>query len=196
MTTWVSTPEPERVLASSVFFDFRGMVGHKELARNLRQHVTQICTGQDLFLRYLAADCLKSRPPLTFFKGFIVEKDGQHKNTLDIKTRGMLPFMDFARVMALYYGIRETNTLGRLDQLHQEGHISRDLYHEAREAFEFLLHVRLVHQLEQMEQGVSPDNRIDPGLLSALEKRTLREAFGVTTALHGVLREVFRLNLG
>ncbi|NLV96645.1 MAG: cyclic nucleotide-binding/CBS domain-containing protein [Desulfovibrionales bacterium] len=196
VTTWVSTPEPERVLASSVFFDFRGMVGHKELARNLRQHVTQICTGQDLFLRYLAADCLKSRPPLTFFKGFIVEKDGQHKNTLDIKTRGMLPFMDFARVMALYYGIRETNTLGRLDQLHQEGHISRDLYHEAREAFEFLLHVRLVHQLEQMEQGVSPDNRIDPGLLSALEKRTLREAFGVTTALHGVLREVFRLNLG
>ena len=195
VNTWTASPEPERVLASSVFFDFRGVHGHKDLAENLRQHVTTACAGKDLFLRYLAADCLNSKPPLTFFKNFMVEKDGAHKNTLDIKTRGLLPFMDFARVMALYHGIRETSTLGRLDLLHQEGHLSRDLYHEAREAFEFLLHSRLMHQLEQMEQGISPDNRLDPGTLSSLEKRTLREAFGVTTALHGVLREVFRLNM-
>ncbi|UTF48935.1 DUF294 nucleotidyltransferase-like domain-containing protein [Desulfomicrobium sp. ZS1] len=195
VNTWTATPEPERVLASSVFFDFRGVYGHKDLAENLRQHVTNACAGKDLFLRYLAADCLNAKPPLTFFKNFMVEKDGAHKNTLDIKTRGLLPFMDFARVMALYHGIRETSTLGRLELLHQEGHLSRDLFHEAREAFEFLLHSRLMHQLEQMEQGILPDNRLDPGKLSSLEKRTLREAFGVTTALHGVLREVFRLNM-
>lgn len=194
--TWVGAPEPQRVLASSVFFDFRGVFGNKDLAENLRHHVTRTCAGKDLFLRYLAADCLNAKPPLTFFKNFMVEKDGEHKNTLDIKTRGLLPFMDFARVMALNHGIRETSTLGRLESLHQEGHLSRDLYHEAREAFEFLLHARLIHQLEQMEQGVKPDNRLDPGKLSALEKRTLREAFGVTAALHGVLREVFRLNMG
>ena len=193
--SWIETPEPERVLASSVFFDFRGVFGHKDLAENLRQHVTAACAGQDLFLRHLAADCLNARPPLTFFKNFMVEKNGEHRNTLDIKARGLLPFMDFARVMALNYGVRETSTLGRLDQLHQAGHLSRDLYHEAREAFEFLLHARLMHQLEQMEQGEQPDNRLDPGTLSTLEKRTLREAFGVIGSLHGVLREVFRLNL-
>ena len=196
VNTWTTAPEPERVLASSVFFDFRGVYGHKDLAENLRQHVTNACAGKDLFLRYLAADCLNAKPPLTFFKNFMVEKDGAHKNTLDIKSRGLLPFMDFARVMALYHGIRETSTLGRLELLHQEGHLSRDLFHEAREAFEFLLHSRLMHQLEQMEQGITPDNRLDPGKLSSLEKRTLREAFSVTTALHGVLREVFRLNMG
>ncbi|NLW80176.1 MAG: cyclic nucleotide-binding/CBS domain-containing protein [Desulfovibrionales bacterium] len=194
--TWVAAPEPQRVLASSVFFDFRGVYGHKDLSENLRQHVTSACAGKDLFLRYLAADCLNARPPLTFFKNFMVEKDGAHRNTLDIKARGLLPFMDFARVMALYHGIRETGTLTRLDLLHQAGHLSRDLYHEAREAFEFLLHARLMHQLEQMEAGKKPDNRIDPASLSALEKRTLREAFGVISALHGVLRETFRLNMG
>lgn len=194
--TWVAAPEPQRVLASSVFFDFRGVCGHKDLAENLRQHVTSACAGKDLFLRYLAADCLNARPPLTFFKNFMVEKDGEHRNTLDIKARGLLPFMDFARVMSLYHGIRETGTLTRLDLLHQAGHLSRDLYHEAREAFEFLLHARLMHQLEQMEAGTKPDNRIDPGTLSSLEKRTLREAFGVISALHGVLRETFRLNMG
>lgn len=196
VTVWSSTPEPERVLASSVFFDFRGVYGHKDLAEQLRLHVTESCAGRDLFLRYLAADCLSARPPLTFFKNFMVEKDGEHKNTLDIKARGLLPFMDFARVMALRTKVRETSTLGRLEQIHARGYLSRDLYHEAREAFEFLLHVRLMHQLEQLEQGGAPDNRIDPGTLSALEKRTLREAFGVITALHGVLRDEFHLNLG
>jgi len=194
--SWVAAPEPKRVLAGSVFFDFRPVAGNRDLGENLRQHVTSVCAGKDLFLRFLASDCLNARPPLTFFKNFVVEKDGEHKNTLDIKARGLLPFMDFARVMSLYHGIRETSTLGRLDQLHQSGHLSRDLYHEAREAFEFLLHARLMHQLEQMEQGRTPDNHIEPGTLSALEKRTLREAFGVTSALHGVLREVFRLNMG
>ncbi len=196
VSSWVTRPEPQRILSSSVFFDFRGVHGHKDLAENLRRHVTRTCVGQDVFLRHMAADCLNSRPPLTFFKNIIVEKDGEHKNTLDIKTRGLLPFMDFARVMALYHGIRETSTLGRLDQLYDAGQLSRDLYHEAREAFEFLLHARLMHQLEQMEQGQKPNNHIDPATLSSLEKRTLREAFGVTTALHGVLREVFRLHLG
>lgn len=196
VTVWTSTPEPEQVLASSVFFDFRGLYGHKDLATQLRTHVTEACAGRDLFLRYLAADCLKARPPLTFFKNFMVEKNGEHKNTLDIKARGLLPFMDFARVMALRARVRETSTLGRLEQVQAGGFLSRDLYHEAREAFEFLLHVRLMHQLQQMEQGRTPDNRIDPGALSALEKRTLREAFGVITALHGVLREEFHLNMG
>ena len=33
---------------------------------------------------------------------------------LDIKNRGLAPFVDFARVLALRYGVRETNTLERL----------------------------------------------------------------------------------
>ncbi len=192
--SWVVTPEPQRVLSSAVFFDFRGAFGQTELAADLRRYVMELCAGQDLFLRHLAANCLNARPPLTLFRNFVVEKDGAHKNTLDIKLRGLLPFMDFARVLALKHGITETGTLGRLEALHQDGHLSRDLYHEAREAFEFLLQVRLMHQLEQMEQGLPPDNRIDPGTLSSLEKRTLREAFGVTSALHAVLTGIFRLD--
>ena len=50
---------------------------------------------------HLAKDCLTGKPPLSFFRNFIVEKDGEHKNRLDIKTRGLVPFVDFARVMAL-----------------------------------------------------------------------------------------------
>ncbi|BDV01917.1 nucleotidyltransferase family protein [Thermodesulfomicrobium sp. WS] len=190
---WRTSPEPTEVLHSSIFFDFRPLFGRMHLGTELRDHITTSCAGQTVFLRYLAAEAVRARPPLTFFKGFVVEKDGQHKNSLDIKTRGLLPFLDFARVMALYHGIPETGTLGRLDALHAGGHISRDLHSEAREAFEFLLHLRLARQLEQVEAGQQPHNYIDPSTLTALEKRTLREAFGLVSALHEVLRDTFHL---
>ena len=192
---WKTTPEPTEVLHSSVFFDFRPIFGRMQLGMELRDHITATCAKQSVFLRHLAAEALRSRPPLTFFKGFVVEKDGEHKNALDIKTRGLLPFLDFARVLALYHGIPETSTLGRMDALHEAGHISRDLHSEAREAFEFLLHLRLVHQLEQIEAGGQPNNYIQPDRLTTLEKRTLREAFGVVGALHEVLRDTFHLRI-
>jgi CBS domain-containing protein len=192
---WRASPEPTEVLQSSVFFDFRPLHGRLRLGMELRDHITTSCAGQAVFLRHLAAEAVRSRPPLTFFKGFVVEKDGEHKNALDIKTRGLLPFLDFARVMALYHGIPAAGTLSRLDALHAGGHISRDLYSETREAFEFLLHLRLVRQLEQVEAGQQPHNYLDPNALTALEKRTLREAFGLVSALHEVLRDTFHLRL-
>ncbi len=38
---------------------------------------------------HLAKDCMAAKTPLTFFKNFIVEKDGKYKNRLDLKTQGL-----------------------------------------------------------------------------------------------------------
>jgi len=49
-------------------------------------------------------------PPLSFYGNSVVEKDGRYGETLDLEGRGLAFFVDFARVMSLKYGIRETNT--------------------------------------------------------------------------------------
>jgi CBS domain-containing protein len=193
--SWIRVPEPKEVLHATIFFDFRPGYGKAGLAEDLRNFVTRQAARQDVFLRYLAQDCLETRPPLSFFKNIIVERDGEHKNTLDIKRRGLVPFMDFARVLSLKHEIKETNTMDRLDLLAKGGHIPDSLHTEAREAFEFLLHVRLMHQLELIENNRPPDNRIDPSELTPLEKRTLKDAFGVIGRLQSFLREMFRLNI-
>ncbi|NCC26404.1 MAG: cyclic nucleotide-binding/CBS domain-containing protein, partial [Deltaproteobacteria bacterium] len=176
---WILRPEPREVLHATIFFDFRPGFGYHELGTKLREHLTETARRQDIFLRLLAQDCLTTRPPLSFFKNFIVEKDGEHKNTLDIKGRGLVPFVDFARLMSLKHGIRESNTLARYELLEKAGHISPELYADICDAYEFLMQIRLVHQLRQMERGDEPDNRINPGRLSELEKRTLKDAFSV-----------------
>jgi len=190
---WVSEPNPEEVLNATIFFDFRPTYGNIELGRALRNFLTEQCRKNTAFLYFLAQDCVSSPPPLSFFRNFIVEKDGEHKNQLDIKKRGIAPFVDFTRLMSLKNGIKETNTLARMQLLHEGGHLSRELYTEMRDAYEFLMQLRLVHQLQLLEQGRTPDNYIDPASLSELEKQTLKEAFGVIGRMHGVLKNLFRV---
>jgi CBS domain-containing protein len=190
---WMNAPEPQAVLHATIFFDFRPGYGHFSLAERLRDHLVAVAPQRSIFLMHLARDCLVGKPPLSFFRNFIVEKDGEHKNRLDIKTRGLVPFVDFGRVMALKHGIRETNTLARLQTLAESNFIPRDLYMETREAYEYQMQLRLVHQIAMMEQGLTPNNYIDPAELSELEKQTLKEAFAVINRIQGYIKTELRV---
>ncbi|MEW6348027.1 MAG: DUF294 nucleotidyltransferase-like domain-containing protein [Thermodesulfobacteriota bacterium] len=190
---WMSAPEPQAVMHATIFFDFRPGYGNVALAERLRNHLVVHAPNKSLFLMHLAKDCLTGRAPLTFFRNFVVEKDGQHKNRLDLKTRGLVPIVDFARVMALKNGIRETNTLSRLQALGEANLIPGELFADAKEAYEFQMQLRLVHQYTQMEQGENPDNYIDPAELSEIEKQTLKEAFAVISRLQTYLKMELRV---
>lgn len=178
---WMSTTEPQEMLHAKIFFDFRAAYGDETLGDRLRSHVAEEAGKRKFFLNHLAKDCLAIPPPLSFFRNFLVEKDGEHKNRLDLKMRGLVPFVDFARMMALKHGIRETNTLGRLQMLGDGGHLPQDLFRETIEAYEFIMQLRLVHQLRLLEAGEEPHNFVNPADLSDLEKATLKEAFGVVS---------------
>ncbi len=188
---WILRPEPKQVLHATIFFDFRPGYGKLDLGKRLREHLTKLAMKQEIFLLHLAKDCLESRPPLTFFRNFVVEKDGEHKNRLDIKKRGLVPFVDFARLMSLKFGIKETNTIERLKLLYEAEHISKELYTETVEAYEFQMQIRFVHQLQMMEEGRQPDNYINPSELTDLEKQTLKEAFAVISKLQTIIKDMF-----
>ncbi len=187
---WITTPEPKEVLHATIFFDFRPGYGDIALGDRLRDFLVDSCPREHIFLFHLARDCLESRPPLSFFKNFIVEKDGEHRNRLDLKKRGLVPFVDFARLLSLKNGLRETNTVERLQALREIGAVSNDLYTETREAYEFQMQLRLVHQMRMLEEGRTPDNHINPADLTEIEKQTLKEAFSVINRLHSVIREM------
>lgn len=190
---WMNSPTPKEVMHASIFFDFRSGYGTKELGERLRTHLCVTAPQKGLFLMHLAKDCLQIKPPLSFFRNFIVEKDGEHKNQLDMKKRGIVPFVDFARLFALKHGVRETNTLARLKALEDGGYIQRDLISETTEAYEFQMQLRLVHQMRMIEAGKQPNNYIDPADLSDLEKQTLKEAFAVEGRLQAYIKEEFNV---
>ncbi|PKN19186.1 MAG: histidine kinase [Deltaproteobacteria bacterium HGW-Deltaproteobacteria-3] len=188
---WVSEPDPQELRYATIFFDFRAGFGEAALAESLRTHLNQHIKGRDLFLFHLARQSMETRAPLSFFKNFIVERDGEHKNRLDIKKQGLTPFVNFARVLALKSGVKETNTLARLKSLKEGEWIQGELWSSASEAYELQMQQRLVHQLRQIEAGTVPDNYIDPADLSDLERRMLKDAFTVIERLHGVLDQMY-----
>ncbi len=188
---WIMTPDAEQILHATIFFDFRPGHGALALADELRAHLLSRIGRQEIFLLHLARECLAGKAPLSFFRNFIVEKDGAYRNRLDIKQRGIAPFVNFARVMALKHGVKETNTLARLRILAEEGQISSELATQAQHAYEFQMYLRIVHQLQQIDSGAEPDNHIDPSQLSDLEKRTLKDAFSTIERLQEALRAIF-----
>jgi CBS domain-containing protein len=190
---WMDLPEPDQVLKATIFFDFRPEYGMNSLGEELRNHLALHAPKKSIFLLHLARDCIAARPPLTFFKSFVVEKDGQYKKRLDLKTQGLTPFVNFARLLALQHGIKETNTLARLDALATNDLLRKGLYLETRDAYEFQMQLRLVHQLHLIEANQAPNNYIDPAELSYLEKQTLKEAFAVIGHIQEYAKAEFRV---
>ena len=188
---WIDSPDPEELLNATIFFDFRSGLCDSGLALDLRRHLNEKTREKDMFLFHLARQCMSTRVPLSFFKNFIVNKDGEHKHHLNIKRQGLTPFVNFARVLALKYGISETNTLARLKALLADGCISQEIWKLANDAYELQMQQRLIHQLRQMEEGTMPDNHINPEQLSDLDRKMLKEAFTVIERLYSVLDKMY-----
>lgn len=190
---WIRTPEPREVLHATIFFDFRPGYGADELGWNLREHLMNQLEGQELFLRFLARDCMNTPSAISFFRQFNTEKNGPHKNKLDLKTKGLTPFVDFARLMSLGSGVRETNTLERFQLLDEGGHISEELQLQASQAYEFQMHLRLLHQLAMDDETLEPDNFIDPAQLSDLDRHTLKDSMLVINDIKAVIKDLYHL---
>jgi CBS domain-containing protein len=173
---WIYTPTPGAILASAILFDFRPLYGEVTLGERLRRHLNESLQGHELFLKHLANMAVRLHPPLGFFKTFVVEKSGEHKNALNLKFKCIAPFIDILRIYGLERGAAETSTLERIDALRGKHSVVTEFGDEMEQVFEFLTMLRIHHQYEQIKNGKEPDNFVNPDTLSNLERKTLKDA--------------------
>ncbi len=110
-------------------FDFRGAYGDMDLIDELRRHLFGSLQGWPGFFRHLTENALYFTPPSGFFRNFLVESKGEHRDTFNIKA-AMQPVVDYARIYALHYIIEETNTFERINQLLSRKKISSQQHNE------------------------------------------------------------------
>ncbi|HEY3374225.1 MAG TPA: DUF294 nucleotidyltransferase-like domain-containing protein [Candidatus Aquicultor sp.] len=192
-TDWITSAIPEALLLSTIFFDFRPVDGDFDLAEELRAHLTHTLGKENFFLTQMSSMIGSTRPPLGFFKSFVVEKSGEHKNHLNLKTSGLALLVDIIRLFSLEKGVKETATLDRIIALQGRHEMLDEYSHELKESFEFLMLLRLVHQYEQCRLGEEIDNFIDPNKLSLIEKQTLKEVFYLISKLQDQIEQRYRL---
>ena len=190
---WISRPSLDRTPAVLPFFDARPLSGKFMLFQGIRDQLTPlILEGDREFLKTLARLAVLLPPPVGFVKNRIAERDGSQQEKLDLKQRGILPLVNLVRLFALFRGVRETSTLGRIQGLKEKDPAFRKLGGELTQAVEFMMLLNVHHQFQQYKTGIPPDPVLEPAQLSSLEKKTLREAFRIIAQLQALANKTFR----
>lgn len=182
-TTWVDTPDPKALLNGSVFFDLDTIYGDSSLLNDVRQNMLNKTKGNSLFIAHLSKNALGFRPPLGFFRDFVLIQNGKHKSTLDLKHNGTAPIVDLARIYALKEGIAAVNTIERIQQAAGTPSLTKASAASLIDAFEFLATLRMKHQANKLQQNEDPSNYMSPKDISKLEREHLKDAFKVIKIL-------------
>jgi CBS domain-containing protein len=193
---WIYSPTSEAILASCILFDFRPVYGDFNLAETLREHLLQRLKNQDMFLNLMAQLTIKLRPPIGFFKTFIVQKSGEHKNKLNLKFTCLAPLVNIVRLFSLENKTSATSTIERLHALRGNHNVVDEFGEELEHAFEFLTLLRIRHQHAQIEAGMEPDNFINPYEISNFEKKVFKESCQLIAKIQDLINKKYNPGTG
>ena len=193
-TEWIERPDARALLNSNIFFDLEAVSGQTDFAAQLQDLIAAKANRNPQFLAMMARNSLNRTPPLGFFRTFVMEKDGQQKNIINIKGRGTAPLTDLIRVHALACGSTAQNSFDRLDDIAKTNLIPPESIQKLRYALEFLSLARIRHQALDIQEGREPNNYIEPENVSAAERHGLKDAFQVLSNAQNFLRYRYPLN--
>lgn len=185
---WINKPNGEALLRSSIFFDLRGIYGETRFADELLEFVTDNTRDNRSFLAHMAHNATRRKPPLGFFRQFVLEKSGEHSKSINLKARGIAPVIDTVRVHALGCSSRKVNTFERLKDIAETPLLTEGKANELIDALELIGMVRIRHQAAQIAAGKPPDNYVQPETLTAFERRNLKDAFHIASRMQEFLK--------
>jgi CBS domain-containing protein len=188
---WLRTPEPDAILNATIFFDFRPLYGQDELVDELRRWLLPRPAENPRFLQLLAAQALDCTPALGFMNRFVIDGGKEHPHTIDLKTHGVRPFVDAARIWSLKHQAWVTNTGDRLRSVAEARQRSPAATAATIEGFELIQRLRLRQQLSATEAALA--NRLEPRRLPTLQKLLLKEALKEARLLQLALKQEFNL---
>jgi PAS domain S-box-containing protein len=188
-TEWIRAGTPQELMECSIFFDFRVVHGEPALAEALWRHVQSELQACPAFLPRFAGHTLQFKPPMRLF-GRTLGGGGEEPGTLNLKD-ALMPVVGFARVYALHRGLAVTGTRARLDGLVPAGVLSPVVRTDIDIAWDILMRLRLVHQVQRLAEGRGADNSVPDRELPAMEQAMLDQAFHRLMALQKMIRHDF-----
>ncbi len=189
---WTNSPTPGAVMRVSIFFDLRAVYGDVELCRQLQEYMLDRVSRNGIFLAALAANVLDAPAPLGIFRRFLVERNGEHRDTLDLKKRGVIPIVDIVRIHALAHKITAVNTDERLKELASNKVLTINDSRNLQDALHFIMQLRIKSQAKQVSRGEKTTNLCSPKDLPKLAKEQLRDAFTIVDDAQTAVRLKFR----
>jgi len=190
---WITVPEEKALMHANIFFDLRCVFGDARLVDVLKESIRKYARTNEIFLALMAKNAMYYQPPIGFFRQFVLERSGEHKNTLDLKLHGTMPIVEIARIRALASGEIRITTRNRLRAAAEAGELTESDAANLIDALDFIEKLRLGHQSRQMHAGQKPDNHLSPDELSPLVRQNLKSAFAQVRVSQSALLNRFHL---
>jgi len=194
---WTHKPTPDAVMRVSIFFDIRTVYGDESLTQKLQEYMLQQTTHNSIFLAALAENVLQYSPPLGVFRRFIVERNGEHKDTLNLKNRGVIPIIDMMRIHSLAHSISAVNTSERIEALIKSKVVTVKDGRNMQDAFDYIMQVRVENMAATIEKegAAAVSNYLDPDTLADHKRRHLKDAFEVVHDAQGFIKTRYRAGM-
>lgn len=192
---WINRPDPDATVHFGVFQDLRVLHGDISFETELRNHICDCARSNSIFFPSMARNIVRFKPPVGLFGRLLVEKKGEQRGKLDLKKGGLFALTRGVSLIALEAGILGGTTWSKLERLHHLHVVSDHDLEIIRDAFTFLIKMRLNKQLISLLSGKAVSNFVDPMVLTENERDQLRKAFkGVDSLLH-ILKSNYQLDM-
>jgi CBS domain-containing protein len=182
---WLSAPDEASAMNVAILYDAAAVAGSEEPLRRAKNALIEAVRGETLFLAHFARAADAFPTPIGIFKNLITSKE--QGDALDVKKGGIFPIVHGVRALSLERGLLETGTSIRIERLSEMGVFAREFARDLTEALNFLMTLRLDHQL------AAAGGLVRPRELSSMERDLLRDAFQVVKQLREIVRRHFNL---
>lgn len=188
---WITRPDEDKIMLSTIFFDYHRVHGDGKLVDAMSESIFKSIDSYGIFLNFLALNAIKNPPPLSFFRQFLVEHDGAHKDMFDIKARAMMPLVDAARLLVLSLNKKDNkNTIQRFEKMIEVEPQNKDLYATCIDAFKILLRFRTVQGLKHKDSG----RFIDLNSLNKSDRLKLKGCFRPIRDIQELIKVRYKLS--
>jgi len=184
----VRSTAPESQLDTAILIDAQPVAGDPALFHPLRESLSTLGRNQ-IWLHHFVRPAIEFHTPLTLRNPF------GRDPAVDLKRGGIFPVVHGLRVLSVEAGLPVTNSFERAIQLGERGVLSSQLAADVQQALAVMLRLRLGQQLETVQDGVVPDNRVQLGKLRRLDRDLLRDALRVVKEFQDFLGSHYRHGL-
>jgi CBS domain-containing protein len=167
--------------------------GDAGLLAGLKSYLGQRIHEDDAFLANFARPTLEFDTPRFLLPQALLALTDRGEG-LDIKKAGIFPVVHGARSMALKHRIEATPTDERIAALAEKGILDPRFAADLREAFQFLLSLRLKTELGRAD-APGTAIRIDLAALNRMDAHLLKDALSIVIRFKDIVANHFKLTL-
>jgi CBS domain-containing protein len=188
---WIALPDEAAHMNVAIIYDAQAIAGNEALLDRAKAKLVDMIRGEQAFLAHFARAIDAFETPIGLFNNLITSEGSG--DALDLKKGGIFPIVHGVRSLALEQGLHETSTDKRISRLCDLGVLRDQFARDLKQAFRFMLMLRLDGQLAAFT-GAS-GTLVRPGHLSSMERHLLRDALQVVKQFREIVRHRFKLGM-